>query len=82
MSKNQWSKEELKAYNNVGIKEQDERGEKEIVAKKAKEEGREEKEAEMILEMNKEGFSIQQIAKVSKKSDIEVAQIIDSHKNK
>jgi predicted transposase/invertase (TIGR01784 family) len=34
--KYQWSKEELKAYDNVTIKEQDERGEKEMVAKKAK----------------------------------------------
>ena len=34
--KYQWSKEELKAYDNVGIKEQDERGEKEMIAKKAK----------------------------------------------
>jgi predicted transposase/invertase (TIGR01784 family) len=34
--KYQWSKEELKAYDNVGIKEQDERGEKEWIAKKAK----------------------------------------------
>lgn len=80
--KYQWSKEELKAYDNVGIKEQDERGEKEIVAKKAKEEGREEKEAEMILEMNKEGFSIQQIAKVSKKSEQEVVQIIGNQSGK
>jgi len=30
--KYQWSKEELKAYDNVGIKEQDERGERELVA--------------------------------------------------
>jgi len=30
----------LKAYDNVGIKEQDERGEKALVAQKAKAEGR------------------------------------------
>ncbi len=68
----------MKAYDNVTIKEQDERGEKELVATKAKEEGK----IEMILEMDKEGFTIPQIAKVSKKSEKEVAQIIDSHKNK
>jgi len=61
--KYQWSKEELKAYDNVGIKEQDERGEKELAAFKAKEEGK----IEMILEMDKEGFTISQIAKLSKK---------------
>ncbi|MFZ4786436.1 MAG: PD-(D/E)XK nuclease family transposase, partial [Flavobacteriales bacterium] len=38
--KYQWSKEELKAYDNVGIKEQDERGEKEIIAQKAEKKGK------------------------------------------
>jgi predicted transposase/invertase (TIGR01784 family) len=88
--KYQWSKEELKAYDNVGIKEQDERGEKEIIAQKAMEKGeeigreigREESTLEMILEMHKEGFSIQQIAKVSKKSEQDIAQIIDNDTNK
>lgn len=75
--KHKWSKEELKAYDNVTIKEQDERGEKELVAIKAKEEGK----IEMILEMYKQGFTVPQIAKVSKKSEKEVAQIIDDHKN-
>lgn len=74
--KYQWSKEELKAYDNVTIKEQDERGERELVALKAKNEGKEESKIEMILEMDIEGFSIQQIAKVSKKSELEVEQII------
>jgi predicted transposase/invertase (TIGR01784 family) len=76
--KYQWSKEELKAYDNVGIKEQDERGEKELVAIIAKVAGK----IEMILEMDKEGFNIQQIAKISKKSDQDIAQIIDNHSNK
>jgi predicted transposase/invertase (TIGR01784 family) len=80
--KYQWSKEELKAYDNVGIKEQDERGEKEFIAQKAMEKGREESTLEMILEMHKEGFSIHQIAKVSKKSEQDIAQIIDNHTNK
>lgn len=34
--KYQWSKEELKAYDNVTIKEQDERGEREIITQKAR----------------------------------------------
>lgn len=80
--KYKWSKEELKAYDNVTIKEKDERGEKELVELKAKEEGKEESKIEMILEMDKEGFSIQQIAKVSKKSEQEVSQIIDNQIDK
>jgi predicted transposase/invertase (TIGR01784 family) len=84
--KYQWSKEELKAYDNVGIKEQDERGEKEIIAQKAMEKGekigREESTFEMILEMHKEGFSMQQIAKISKKSEQYITQILDNHTNK
>jgi len=71
--KYQWSKEELKAYDNVTIKEQDERGEKELVSQKA----RDEKELELILEMDKEGFTISQIARVTKKSEDEVRQVID-----
>ena len=38
--KYQWSKEELKAYDNITIKEQDERGEKEIIAQKAEKKGK------------------------------------------
>ena len=78
----QWSKEELKAYDNVTIKEQDERGEREIVVQKALEKGEEKGREEMIIEMHKEGFSTRQIAKVSKKSEQEVTQIIDNHTNK
>ena len=88
--KYQWSKEELKAYDNVGIKEQDERGEKEIIAQKAMEKGekmgreigREESTLEVVLEMHKEGFSMQQIAKISKKSEQNITQILDNHTNK
>lgn len=40
--------------------------------------GREEKEAELIREMMKEGFSISQIAKVSKKSESEIAEILEN----
>ena len=82
----------------MGIKEQDERGEKEIIAQKAMEKGekmgreigqeigreigREESTFEMILEMHKEGFSMQQIAKISKKSEQDITQILDNHTNK
>lgn len=64
--KYQWSKEELKAYDNVSIKEQDERGEKELVAQKAKEEGKDEKEAETVIKLHLKG-----------KSDEEIADLLD-----
>lgn len=72
--KYQWSKEELKDYDNVGIKEQDERGEKALVAQKAKEEGllegieagKEEKEAETVIKLHLKG-----------KLDDEIADLLD-----
>ena len=64
--KYQWSKEELKAYDNVTIKEQDERGEREIVAQKAKDEGKDEKEAEAVVKLHLKG-----------KSDEEIADLLD-----
>ncbi len=54
-----------------GIKEGKEEGKKE---------GAGEKEIELILEMEKEGFSISQIAKVTKKSEAEVQEIIANQK--
>jgi predicted transposase/invertase (TIGR01784 family) len=72
--KYQWTKEEIIAYDNVTIKEADEVQEKLKVAEKARE--------EMIIGMHEEGLSNQQIAKISKKSEAEVAQIIENHKNK
>jgi predicted transposase/invertase (TIGR01784 family) len=44
--------------------------------------GEENKETEIILEMNKEGFSVPQISKIIKKLEPDVQQIIDSHSNK
>ena len=76
--KYQWTKEEIIAYDNVTIKEADEVQEKLKVAEKAKEEGKE----EMIIGMHEEGLSNQQIAKISKKSEEEVALIIENHKNR
>jgi predicted transposase/invertase (TIGR01784 family) len=80
--KYQWSKEELKAYDNVGIKEQDERGEKELVAQKAKEEGRAEGRAEGRVEGKAEGKGEKEAETVIKlhlkgKSDEEIADLLD-----
>ena len=44
--------------------------------------GAENKETELILEMNKEGFSIAQITKITQKSAEYIKQIIDNHINK
>jgi predicted transposase/invertase (TIGR01784 family) len=44
--------------------------------------GEENKEIELILEMNKEGVNFSQIARITKKSEAEIAQIIENHKNK
>jgi hypothetical protein len=44
--------------------------------------GAENKEIEIMLEMNKAGFSVSQIAKIVKKSEQEVNQIIENQSNK
>ena len=46
--------------------------------KKAYEEGK----TDMIIGMHEEGFSVPQIAKVSKKTEEEVAEIIENHKSR
>jgi predicted transposase/invertase (TIGR01784 family) len=76
--KYQWTKEEIIAYDNVTIKEADDVQEKLKVAEKAEEKAKE----EMIIGMHEEGLSNQQIAKISKKSEAEVALIIENHKNR
>jgi Helix-turn-helix domain of resolvase len=58
---------------------------KEIIKKakeQAKKEAQEESDIHYIIEMHKEGLTISQIAKISKKTEKEVAQIIDNHINK
>lgn len=72
--KYQWTKEEIIAYDNVKINEADEVQEKLKVAENTRE--------EMIISMHEEGLSNHQIAKISKKSEAEIAQIIENHKNK
>ncbi len=71
---NVWTKEEIIAHDNVSIKEADEVQEKLKVAEKARE--------ELIISMHEEGFGNQEIAKISKKSEAEVAKIIDNLKNR
>jgi hypothetical protein len=76
--KYQWTKEEIIAYDNVTIKEADEVQEKLKVAEKAEEKAKE----EMIIGMHEEGISNQQIAKISQKSEAEVAKIIENRKSR
>jgi len=74
-NKHSWTKEELDAYDYSAMREQDERGKIELAEKK----GEIKKEIELILEMDKEGFTITQIAKVTKKTEAEIKQTIDDH---
>jgi hypothetical protein len=79
---NKWNKAELIAYDNASIAEQDEKGKIIAAKKKGKQEGKEERDIEIILEMDKEGFSIPQIARVTKKTEKEVSHIIESQRKK
>lgn len=54
----------------------------EIDAKEIIKTAKEEQILEVIIEMDKEGFSVSQISKVSKKSEQEVSQILASRKHK
>jgi predicted transposase/invertase (TIGR01784 family) len=47
-----------------------------------KKQGKEERDIEIILEMNNEGYTIPQIAKITKKSEVEIKEIIEKHLNK
>jgi predicted transposase/invertase (TIGR01784 family) len=75
--KHKWSKDDLIAYDNVSIWEGDQKQELAAALEKGEERGMEKGREEMIREMHKEGFSIQQIAKISKKSEEEIRQVID-----
>jgi predicted transposase/invertase (TIGR01784 family) len=69
--KYQWSKEELKAYDNVMIKEQDERGEKELVAQKAEKKGK----MEVAKKMKEKGFPNSDISDFTGLTDSEINEL-------
>ncbi len=75
-----WTKAERDAYVEFGIYLTDIAQEKLFEHKKGKQEGAAEKEIELILEMEREGFSIAQIARVTKKSEAYVSEIIAKQK--
>jgi len=66
--KYQWSKEELKAYDNVGIKEQDERGEREMIAQIAQRKGK----MEVAKRMKDRGMPNEDISDLTGLTDDEI----------
>ena len=76
--KHNWSKDDLIAYDNFSIWEGDQRQEIQTAMQK----GEEKSKIELIFEMDKEGLTVPQIARVTKKSEQEITQIIGSQKNR
>jgi predicted transposase/invertase (TIGR01784 family) len=74
--KHLWKKEEIIAYENASMREQDERGERALAKEEGKEEGKEEKEREAILGFHEIGVSIDNIAKALKITAEKVREII------
>ena len=77
-----WSKDEYDAYIYDGMREQDARGiltlAERRAAEKAEKEAKESQRNEIILEMNKEGFSISMICKIVKLDEAIVSQVIEN----
>ena len=77
-----WSKDEYDAYIYDGMREQDARGivtlAERRAAEKAEKEAKESQRNEIILEMNKEGFSISMISKIVKLDEAIVSQVIEN----
>jgi len=75
--KHAWKKEELIAYDNASMREQDIKGEMEF----AHEKGREEKEKEAVLGLSENGVPFSIIAKSLKITEERVEAIIKKHQN-
>ena len=69
--KYRWTKEELIAYDNVTIKEQDERGEKELIAQQAEKKGK----TEVAKNLKTMGFSTTDIKKATGLSDEDIDKL-------
>ena len=77
--KHNWKREELIAYDNVSMRIQDAKGEREL----AEEQGREKEKEAVTIEMHKEGFPIDVISKVTKLPFHKLQQIVEEYeKNK
>ena len=74
--KHSWKKEELIAYENASIREQDERGERALAKEEGVQEGEEKKEIEMILKLYKKGKTAAEISELLDIELLKVQQII------
>jgi predicted transposase/invertase (TIGR01784 family) len=72
--KHTWKKEELIAYGNASMRNQDQKGEIEFA--------KEEKEIEMIIAMYKTGIFVSQIAIITQKTEEKVNEIITQHEKR
>jgi predicted transposase/invertase (TIGR01784 family) len=75
--KHSWEKEELIAYDNASIAEQDERGKLIAAESKGKEEGKLEEKQQVVEKCWEENMSIEIIAKITSLSVEEVEKIIE-----
>ena len=78
-----WKKEELIAIDNASMRIQDARGERELAYEQGIAKGIEKVKIEIVVEMHKEGISIEVISEVTKFPLDKVQQIIgDYERNK
>lgn len=84
-NKHNWNKEELIAYDNIGIRETDAKMEIEYAFDEGKAEGKAEakiqateKEENMILEMYKDGIGVTKIAQFTQKTESQIQHIIEN----
>jgi predicted transposase YdaD len=75
-------KEELIAYDNVSIAEQDEKGKLTAATKKGRKEGAENKEIEAVLGFYRNGVSVEIIAKSLNLTAEKVEQVIENQSDK
>jgi predicted transposase/invertase (TIGR01784 family) len=77
--KHSWKKEELVAYDNAFIAEQDERGRLELAEERGIEKGKQEQKMKAVIGLYENGIPVQIIAKSLKLTKEEVSQIIQSN---
>jgi predicted transposase/invertase (TIGR01784 family) len=81
--KHTWQKEELIAYDNLSMRAQDERGERELAEERGRDEERakaEEEKVQMILNMEKQGLNVIQIVAITNRTEVEIVEILTKHK--
>jgi predicted transposase/invertase (TIGR01784 family) len=77
-----WKKEELIAYDNASIAEQDEKGKLTAAKKKGKEEGKTERDEELVIKLYKKGKSPEDISDILDMDIKKVLQVIENKLNK